>query len=293
MAAVALAYFDILQGDEAVKARESNVTLFQQIVRMARDKRTGGMASGLDTARAEAHLDNERQRVLIAKNEVARARLALLRAIGLPYEVPVVLTDELHVPETPVPMIEQALDIAEHNRVEVKAQVHRIQAAQLAAQSTMSERLPSLVARGDLGQIGNHWTDTLTTHNIGLVLSVPIFDGGQREGRVQQTRSQYQQEVIRLQDVRSQVGLEVHEAIVTLQSSREQLDISKSGLRAALTEFELARERFVTLQSSNVELTTAQLSLVRARDNALDALKRVHASRVNLARSLGQLDRLY
>lgn len=293
MAAAALAYLDALRAQEAVHARQANVELFRQLVRLARDKRTGGMATGLDTARAEAHLENERQRVLVGQNELTRAKLNLVRAIGLSYDVPLVLTGELMFEEPDVIRLEEALASAEANRVEVKAQAQRIKVASLTLDSTVSERWPSLQARGDTGRIGNAWTDTVTTHNVGLVLSVPMFDGGQREGRIAQTRSQVQQEILKLKDVLSQVALEVREALDTFVSSREQVLVSRQGLRAALAEMELARERFTVLSASSVELTTSQISLTRARDNAIDALYRFNAARVNLARSQGRLETLY
>ena len=53
---------------------------------------------------------------------------------------------------------------------------------------------------------------------------------------------------------------------------------------------ELARERFSILSSSsNLELTNALFSLARSRDNAIDALYRLNAARINLARALGKM----
>ncbi|MDE3017523.1 MAG: TolC family protein [Nitrospirota bacterium] len=293
MATTALAYIEALRAQEAVRARQANVELFRQLVKVAREKRTGGMASGLDTARAEAHLENERQRVLVGQNDLTRAKLSLMRAIGLSYDVPLVLTGELSLAGIDGVRLEEALAAAEEYRVEVKAQAQRIKVASLTLDSTVSERWPSLQARGDFGRIGNAWTDTVSTHNVGVVLSVPVFDGGQREGRIYQSRSQVQQEILKLKDVLSQVALEVRDALDTLVSSKEQVLVSKQGLQAAMAEMELARERFTVLSSSNAELTTAQISLARARENAVDALYRFNASRVNLARAQGRLDLLY
>jgi outer membrane protein TolC len=88
--------------------------------------------------------------------------------------------------------------------------------------------------------------------------------------------------------------LEVREALVSMTSAKEQLAISESGLQAALTELALARERLTILSaSSNLEVTNALFSLSRARDNFVEALFRLNATRVNLARALGQLEQLH
>lgn len=43
---------------------------------------------------------------------------------------------------------------------------------------------------------------------------------------------------------------------------------------------------------SNLELTNALFSFARSRDNAIDALYRLNAARINLARALGEMERI-
>jgi outer membrane protein TolC len=219
--------------------------------------------------------------------------LNLIHGLGISYDVRLILTDSLKTDTTGSVAIPEAMEKAMTQRVEVKAQTQRIKTTSLTLNSTTSERLPSLAAQGDYGLIGNRWTNTLDTYNIGVYLSIPLFDGGQREGRISESRSLVRQEQIKMQVVANQVGLEVREALVTLNSGKEQLSIAESGLRASVTELALARERFSVLSSSNsLELTNALFNVARARDNFIEAMFRFNAARVNLARALGQLDQL-
>jgi Outer membrane protein len=125
-----------------------------------------------------------------------------------------------------------------------------------------------------------------------VTLSIPIFDGGQREGRIGEGRSKLLQEEIKMNVVARQITMELREALVTLTSAKEQFRIAKDGLKAAVTQVQLARERFRVLSSSSVELSNATFSLVRAKDNLIDGLYRANASRVNLARAMGQVEAL-
>ena len=175
----------------------------------------------------------------------------------------------------------------------MRAQTQRIKTATLGASAAASERIPSLVGQGDYGLIGNRMTNTLDTYNVGVFLSVPLFDGGQREGHIREARSQLRQGTIRLDVVKQQVMMEVREALVTLASAKEQLSLSQVGVQAALNEVDLAQERFRSLSAAtSLELTNALYAVSRARENAVEALFRLNASRVNLARAQGQLDRL-
>jgi outer membrane protein TolC len=293
MGTVGLLYVEALRADALVKAHEANLELFTELIELARQRRGSGMGTGLDTARLQAQLENERQQLAAARYEVERVHLNIINALGLPFEVRLVLTDSLKTEVDSAPSIQDAVATALADRMEVKAQAQRIKTASIGLDSTKSERLPSVQAQGDLGRIGNRMDVTVDTYNIGAFLSVPLFDGGQRQGRIQEGRSQVRQEMIRLQSVSNRVTLEVREALVTLTSAQEQLRIAKSGMEAALTELALARERFAVLSSSsNLEVTNALFSVSRARENTVDAMFRLNQSRINLARALGQLARV-
>jgi outer membrane protein len=293
MGTVGLLYVEALRADALVKAHEANLELFTELIELARQRRGSGMGTGLDTARLQAQLENERQQLAAARYEVERVHLNIINALGLPFEVRLVLTDSLKTEVDAAPSIQDAVATALADRMEVKAQAQRIKTASIGLDSTKSERLPSVQAQGDLGRIGNRMDVTVDTYNIGAFLSVPLFDGGQRQGRIQEGRSQVRQEMIRLQSVSNRVTLEVREALVTLTSAQEQLRIAKSGMEAALTELALARERFAVLSSSsNLEVTNALFSVSRARENTVDAMFRLNQSRINLARALGQLARV-
>ncbi|MEO5630457.1 MAG: TolC family protein [Nitrospiraceae bacterium] len=293
MAEVGMLYTEVLRAEAVVKAKEANVSLFGELTNLVRNRRGGGMGTGLDTARAESQLENERQHLAMARAEVERFKLTLVNALGISYDAKITLTDDLKqaVPSFPSP--QEATTLALEARAEVKAQEQRIKSADLALRSTTNERLPSLVAQGDYGLIGNRMHNTADTYNMALLLSVPIFDGGQREGRISESRSLARQELLKMAVIHNRVRMEVQEAVMTLASAQDQMEIAKRGLKSAVSEQELARERFTVLSSaSNLELTNALFSLSRARDNAIEALYRLNASRIHLARAMGQLETL-
>jgi outer membrane protein len=291
-ATVALHYFEVLRNQEILDARTANVGLYEELVAYVRSRLSGGMATGMDAARLESQLENERQRRELARGDVERSKLILLNSIGIGFEVKLELADRLLGYEGLVPPLERALESAIGNRPELKAQLQRIKTAELSLSSIKGERLPSLSAQGDYGLIGNKFDSNLATYNVGALLSVPIFDGGQREGRIGESKSQLKQETFKLMLVKNQVTMELREALVTLKAAVEQHRIAKDGLKAAQTEVSLARERFRVLSSNTLELANALFSLVRARDNMVDALFRTNASRVNLARAMGKAEEL-
>jgi outer membrane protein len=293
MASVGLLYMEALKADATVKMREANQQLFTDLLAFARRRQTGGMATGLDTARLESQLENDKQHLSIARYDVERAKLSLKNAMGLPIDTPLELTDEFQDVTGILPSLERATDAAISQRPEVQAHHQRMKATALSYRAALGERVPSLVGQADYGLIGDRANNTLTTYNVAILMQIPIFDGFQREGRIKEARSLLQQETIRLEGVTLQVKMEVREALLTTVGAKEQLTIAGAGLKASLMELKLARERFAVLTAgNNLEVTNAMHSLARARENIVDALFRMNAARVHLARSMGELDQL-
>ena len=293
VATVALLYVEALRAEAAVKASEANIELNQQLLKLAQDRKAVGIATGIDVTREQVQLENERQRLLVAESDRDRATLNVLRALGIGFQVSLVLTDELKPIDIAPQQTEEAVMVARDNRIELKLQEKRERLASLTLSSVISERLPSLAFNGDYGLIGLKPQDAVPTRTVGVTLSVSLFDGGRREARISENRSLLRQEAIRMQDISDQVTLEVHDALLTLASTRRQIAVSQEGLRLALKELELARDRFGAGIANNIEVTNAQASLARGRDNVIEALFRFHAARINLARAQGRLEMLY
>jgi len=293
MASVALTYMEGLKAMGMVKMHEANQQVMTDLLSLVKQRQRVGVATGLDVARLDAQLASERQQASASHYAVERARLNLLNLLALPYETPVTLTDEFRPDVLSPPVVQAAVDEALTQRPEVSAQVTRVRATELTYSSITGERLPSLVAQGDYGLIGNRWNSSLDTYNVALLLQVPIFDGGQREGRIAESRSQLRQEALRLQSILNHVKMEVHDAMAGLIAAKDQVGIAQAGMRSASKELELARERYAVITaSSHFEVTNALTSIARARENLVEALFQLNASRVNLARATGSLNTL-
>ena len=292
MATAGLIYLETLRAKAAVDARTADVALNKELLRLAAERKSAGMATSLDVTRAKVQLENARQRLLVAENERDRAKLNLIRAMGLSFEVKLVLTDEMKMVNVSDQSIGEALQVAKEHRTELKAQQNRERLASLSLSSVTNERVPTIQALGDVGMIGNQIPNALTTDNVQVLMRVPIFDGGMREARISESRSLLRQEAIRTQDVQYQVGLEVRDALITMSSAKQQVAVAEEGLKLSLTELELSRERFAVGVATNIEVTDAQTRVAQARDNLIEGLFTFNASRLSLARAQGQLEKM-
>jgi outer membrane protein TolC len=158
--------------------------------------------------------------------------------------VQLTLADELKLLPVEPERTEAALAAAREQRLELRAQENRLKVMALNLSSVASERLPSVSLNSDYGWIGVKPEDALSTRSIGLTLSVPIFDGGQRESRISGIRSRGRQESIRMKDMSDWVTLDVRSALLAVESSTQQVLLAEKSLELALKGLTFARDRF-------------------------------------------------
>ena len=286
---VARAYLSGLRAQASYETAKANVELSLALRKLAQSQKDAGTGTGIEITRADVQLANDRQRLLVAENEVERSHLELLKILGLKLATPVELTDKLQYIAMDNVDEAQAVADARANRAELKAQQRREDTARLSYSSAKMARMPSLSAFGNYGSLGSSINSSVPTRSIGLSARIPIFDGGRRDARRAETASQYRQEKIRTVDLGDQVELDVRLAIDSLQSAAAQVKAAEEGLTLAETEVAQAQRRYKAGVSNSIEVTDAQTRLQRARDNRIAALFNHNLARIDLGTATGTI----
>ena len=286
---VARAYLAGLRAQASVDTQRANVELSESLLRLAQQQKAAGTGTGIEITRAEVQLANDRQALLVAENDLDRTRLQLLKVIGLKLDNPVELVDRLaYIPMDSVDPA-QALATASQHRAELRAQQRREENARLSASATKLERLPSVSAFANYGDIGTSVYSALPTRSIGASVKIPIFDGGRRDARRVESASLFRSESIRTADLRDQIELDVRVAIDSLHSADAQVKAAEEGLTLAENEVAQAERRYKAGVSNSVEVTDAQTRLARARDNRINALYNYNLARIDLGTATGTI----
>jgi len=293
-ATAAAVYVRAARADAQLASRRADSALAADLLRIARDQLQAGTGIALDVTRAESQLANVRAQIIGARNERDRGLLELKRAVGLPLDAPLTLSDSLAgMPVGDVaPDAASALARATESRADVKALLAQETAQQAATKAIKWERTPQLGLVVDQGVIGKNWNRLLPTYSWGVQLSVGLFDGFRREGRVQEQMAASRETDARLRDLRAQSALEVRAALLDLSAALEQVEAVRERLRLAEQEVSQAQERFRAGVAGNGDVITALLSLNQARTLRNDALASYHGSRVALARAMGEVQTL-
>jgi outer membrane protein len=288
-AQVARAYLSAIRAEADVETAKANIWLSQAVLNQAENQKKAGAGTGIEITRARVQLANDQQRLLVAENALRSAHLRLLREMDMRLDIELVLTDKLgYVPMDAV-TLEKAKEQAMASRPDLKAQQERENSARLSSSATKMERLPSVSAFGDYGDIGAGISNALPTRTYGVTLRIPIFDGGRRDARRAEAASQYRSEKVRTGDLKQQIELEVRIALDSLHSAEEQVKVARDGLDLSENELTQARRRYEAGVANSLEVTDAQTRLERARDNQTGALYNYNLARIDLEQAMGKV----
>jgi outer membrane protein TolC len=289
----AAAYLRTLRSEAQLRARIADSTLACELVSIARDQLHAGVGVALDVTRADAQLAGVRAQLIAARNDRNRARLDLARALNLALDAPLTLTDSLGGMPSVDRVDEQAvIERALTTRPDLRAVTEQLHAAQSQIAAIRAERLPSVAVFGDDGVIGKSTEHLLTTYQMGVQVSIPVFDGRRREARVREQEAAVHDVDVRRRDLRLQIAAEVRAAVLDLGSAREQVDAAQQRLRLAEQELSQARDRFRAGVAGNADVITASLALNGARNLVIDAQTAYQSARVALARAEGSVTSL-
>jgi outer membrane protein TolC len=270
--AVGRAYLTVLlqhrQLEVAVRARETASAHYDY----AHVRLRMGLGNGVDDARAEQELRTDEAQLKDAETALVRAQSAL--AALLSEEDLVDAVDDVAL--STAPNAEAALADARSLRSDVRALQARRAATEHLRRDEWVYYAPSLLAQAQAFKQTETPLQPGTGWQAALVLSIPFYDGGLREGIRKEREAGDEEARVQLEATLRQVSVEVRTAFRVVANSDQSLRSARAAAAAATTAALLADKSYRGGASTNIEVVDAER---RARDAASQVAFAEDASR--------------
>src|ERR1700722_10862680 len=269
--------------ESATSQRDTAKALFQQ----TSDQKTAGLASAVDVLRSQVQLQSREQKLIVAQNDLAKQKLVLARAIGLPPGQRFEITTRIPYRELTPSSLDEAIQSAYKARPDFQSQMSQVRSAELASKAASAERYPSLGVETDYGLSGVNPGSSHGTVDAAATLRIPIFQGGRVHGDVLRADASLTAERERLEDLRARIDQEVRDAYLDLEASAQEVSVERSAVTLATQNLEQSRDRFISGVTDNIEVVQAQDALAIANDAYIGSLYGYNLAKISLARSTG------
>ena len=252
-------------------------------------RREGGIASGLDLARAQTQLESTRSQVRqsMAQRAVVEHAIAALVGAAAPDFTIAPRTTPIALPVVPASVPSELLQ----RRADIAAAQRRVVAANASVGVSRAAWFPALTLNALFGlqssDIGQLFTTPNTFWAVGPTLAASLFDGGRRTAEVARTQAVLDENGARYKAVVLGAFQQVEDALALLDHYRAAAASEEAAYAAAQRALDLSLARYREGAASYLEVVTSQTAALQAQRNALDLANRQRRASVQLVRALG------
>lgn len=248
-----------------------------------------GTRSQIDLAQTRADRANARLQLINAENGYQSAKAQLNQAMGIEGATDYDVADEsLARIEGEDRSVDALIREAVHARPEFAALSHQLRAQELTLGAIKGAYGPSLSVSTGLSEGGREIDNMAWNWNAGVLLSWPLFQGGQTWSQVQEASANLVNLRAQVDSLRQQIRLEIDQARLGVRAAIAAIGAAEEVVINAKERLNLAEGRYQTGVGNVIELGDAQLALTNAEAQRVQAEYNLASARAKLLKALGR-----
>ncbi len=284
-----IAYFNYLQANRLIEVSNETVKQAEEHLRQAKAFYSVGKSPRFDVLKAETDLANAKVNLISAENNIRISKLQLENVLNQKLSDSVSLEDNLEVKKDSID-VKSAIENAINNRPEIISGKYKLNANKSLLTSAWLTNLPSINATG-----GYNWRSYNINQpfpnswNVGLTLSLPLFQGFALDAGVEQARANLKTTEAVNDALLQSVMLDVEQQYSTLQEASERITATRALVAQAGETLKLAEGRYKQGVGSAIEITDALVGYYNAETSYIQSLYDYQVSYARLQRAMGLL----
>jgi len=288
-------YYGALLAREVLGLTQSSLKNAEDNLKNVQLMRRQGIVSEYDELRATVGVENIRPMVIQGENGYALALDALRNTIGLADKEEIALVDSLTFQVVDDAIIAHAEDLVLESNPGLSAVQRQIELNGAAVNAERSNYLPTVLAFGSYQYqaIENEFNfaakDFYKSSQVGLSLSINLFQGLQTYARVEQAQLEQQKSQEQKTALERNLRTGVHSVRSNLQQARKRLAAQEKTIEMAERGYEIVTARFLSSAATQLEVNDAELALTQAKVNRIQAVYDYLVASAELDQLLGRL----
>jgi len=256
------AYLNILLAKENVIYVQDLVNTSVAQVEQGKKEYDAGSIARNAYIQLQAQMATDKYNLVTAQNSVRQNKLTLKQLLQLPIQdtFDIVSPDTVYSKEA-VPTLDEVVNSALKNRPEIKNGELGIDISRYDFLKAKAGYLPILTASGNLssGYSNNNTSDYFKQldnnffQQVGVSLSIPIFNRRQVKTNVENTRIAIEQSKLNLKNIQTTLSQTIEQAYINVLNAQGQYDAAVEGLKANQEGFRVAKAQLDAGASTVVE----------------------------------------
>lgn len=280
------AFYQVLLSQQVYETTKASMANAEENFRNVKILNQQGIVSDYDLIRAEVQVENIRPRVIEAEQNVLVVTNALKILLGIDAETKVRVKGELALLEVDSTLLNAQTAI--ENNANLHALQYQKQVNREIATIRRSEFLPTLSAFGNYqwqaqkNSFDFAQKDFVGTSQVGLSLSINLFNGFQTSARVYQAKIDELKVEQQVRYTRESIKTTLQSIALRLEEAHKRVTSQSRTVELAEKSYKIANTRYQTGSGTQLEVNDADLALLQARLNRIQAVYDYMVTRVDL-----------
>ena len=286
-------YYQLVVGRKQIKSIDDNIERFEKLLHDTREIFKNGFAEKLDVDKVEVQLNNLRTEKLKAENQIEGGYTGLKFLLSMPQKDNLILTDSLSEEELKANILEEEYNYADRKEYQQLVILEKLNDFNIRRYKL--SKLPTVVLSGNYSKSaqrqkfdffqGNYFTSSF----IGLRMSVPIFDGGTKNARIEKAKLELQKIVNNIEQLKLSIDNDVEQARLKMKSALATMESQKRNILLAEQVYKTTKLKYEQGLGSNQEIYNAQTELKVAQNNYYSSLYDAINAKIDYLKAVGKL----
>ncbi|MGZ3929817.1 MAG: TolC family protein [Bacteroidia bacterium] len=293
-AQVSKAYYSVLVSVERAKLLEANLAKLDKLFSDNKAMSEQGLIEKIDVDRIEVTLNNLKSEKEKVDRLIELSKLLLKFQMGYKGSDDITLSDQLNAEVAPQ-NLEAKADVSKRSEFQLLETQRKLLGYDVKRQKW--GYLPTLAAYGSLNynaqrQEFDFFDGSKPWFNISLVgatLNLNVFDGLQRNYRVQQAKVAVLKAENNINQFKMSAELEAASAAISYNNALTSMVAQKRNLDLAQNVVDVTKKKFDAGVGSNLELVNAQTSLKEAETNYYGSVYDLLVAKTDYLKATGAL----
>ena len=272
------AYYTLLLAEDSRRVIEESYDMAKLNYDIYNKKYEAGAASDYDVLRTSVAMKNIEPELMQSEVSIKQARLQLLILMGLDASTPIVTADGLSAYESTMyeTVLNAGRDYSQNSSLKLNDIDTKIARRNVSIQQAAWYPTLALSANYNWTSMSNgsplrnfRWNPY---SSIGLTLSIPLFEGGQRYSRIKQAKIQAAELQLQRENLERSVSSQVTLAIDNINVNVKQIASCSESVVEAERAHDIMKQSFEIGAASYLDLRDSELALTRARLTRFQAI---------------------
>lgn len=273
-------FYGIMAQREVIESLEFSKKALQEHLKRVGELITAKKAAKVDELRTQVRVADLQQQLVRERNVLAIQQRVLTNLLGLQRAANAEPAGKLALAQAAVPDEDQALQQALRGRSDYLAARSALEAQAKAVDAARAAQWPTVAMEG---AYGGRWAAGTTDRpsgtdssgdvgQVGVMVDLPIFEGGRIQARIRQERFRLMAARERLRRLELQVQLDVETAVLNIGSANERVKATQTAIDQAKESLRIEQEKYDLGKGAITNVLDAQSALLDSQTNYYRAL---------------------